>query len=483
MSFHLEKLNLLAKYILLYIGIAFIGFISISTVIYNIDYQKVYQKWSDDMYHQANSIASEFAPDYFSNGHIKVIQTELKTVALLNQSRIMFINSNGNVFLDTGSEKSLESTQEETFLYNIPDFDYSSLGNTHSSVGDFYGLFDEPTLSVYAPITNLFTTKGYVVVHVPESVIRNQVYITHNTNYITLMVIMILSLSFIFLFMLQIHNPLTDIIKAIKEYGKGNLSYHIEPRYNDEIGHLANSLNYMASKLNETDKFQQKFLSNISHDFRSPLTSIKGYLEAIEDGTIPPEMINKYINIVLFETDRLTKLTSNILTLNEMDPKTVRLDITIFDINSIIRHIIETFEGKCKERNIMFSLVFANEKEYVKADSGKIQQVIYNLVDNAIKFSHDNSHIDISLREKGEKIYISIKDYGVGIPKENIGKIFDRFYKSDSSRGRDKKGSGLGLSITKEIIQAHNETIDVVSTVNVGTEFIFTLTHAHTSFT
>lgn len=483
MKFPHIKLSLLAKYVVLYIAITLLGFISIATVSYNINYQKVYQKWSDDIYHQATSIAAEFAPDYFSNGHIKIIQLELRTVSKLNQTRIMFIDSNGNVFLDTASEKTFDNDEELSFLYSIPEFDYSSLGSSHSSVGDFYGVFDESMLSVYAPITNAFTTKGYVVIHIPESVIAEDVFTTHDTNYITLMTIMILCLAFIILFIVQIHRPLTDIIKATKEYGKGNLSYHIEPHSSDEIGNLAHSLNYMASELNENDKFQQKFLSNISHDFRSPLTSIKGYLEAIEDGTIPPEMINKYINIVLTETDRLTKLTSNILTLNEMDPKTIRLDITIFDINSIIRHIIETFEGKCKERGIKFSLVFSNEKEYVKADTGKIQQVIYNLVDNAIKFSHDNSNIDISLREKGEKVYVSIKDYGIGIPKESIGKIFDRFYKSDSSRGRDKKGSGLGLSITKEIIQAHNETIDVVSTPNVGTEFIFTLTKAHTTFT
>lgn len=477
------KINLLTKYIFIYIAITLIGFISVATISYNIDYHKIYQKLEGQIYHQATSIANEYAPDYFSNEHLKIIQTELKTVSTLNQSRIMFIDSMGNVFLDTATERLLDTTENYNSLYNIPEFDYSDLGSSHSMVGNFYSLFQESTLSVFAPITNSFTTKGYVIIHIPESVIIDQVYIAHDTNYITLMIVMILSLSFIVLFMFQIHKPLKDIITATKEYGKGNLAYHIVPRHSDEIGHLANSLNYMASELNETDKFQQKFLSNISHDFRSPLTSIKGYLEAIEDGTIPPEMVNKYINIVLFETDRLTKLTSNILTLNEMDPKTVRLDITIFDINSIIRHIIETFEGKCKERNIKFSLIFASEKEYVKADSGKIQQVIYNLVDNAIKFSPDNSHIDITLREKGEKVYISVKDYGVGIPKESLGKIFDRFYKSDSSRGRDKKGSGLGLSITKEIIQAHNETIDVVSTPNVGTEFIFTLTHAHTSFT
>ena len=309
-----------------------------------------------------------------------------------------------------------------------------------------------------------------------ENVITDNVYTTFNTNYITLVMVMLLSLSFIALYFVQIHKPLNGIIKATKEYGKGNLAYKIDVKNDiDEIGRLSASLNYMASKLDESDQFQQKFLSNISHDFRSPLTSIKGYLEAIADGTIPPEMAKKYIDIVLFETDRLTKLTSNILTLNELDPKTVRLELSVFDVNSIIKHTIETFEGTCKKKRIQFQLTFSAETCSVKANKSKIGQVIYNLVDNAIKFSHENSVIYISVREKGEKAYISVKDNGSGISKESLDKIWDRFYKSDASRGRDKKGSGLGLSITKEILQAHNETIDVVSTIGVGTEFIFTL--------
>ena len=182
--------------------------------------------------------------------------------------------------------------------------------------------------------------------------------------------------------------------------------------HNDEIGRLGMSLDYMASQLNESDKFQQKFLSNISHDFRSPLTSIKGYLEAIQDGTIPPEMLDKYIGIMLFETERLTKLTSNILTLNELDPKSVRLDISTFDLNSIIRHTVETFEGTCKKKGIKFNITYANSVQNVKADKGRIQQVIYNLIDNAIKFSKENSYIYITVKEKGEKAQISIKDTG-----------------------------------------------------------------------
>lgn len=467
------KFNLLIKYLFVYSAVAILGFIGVTIISYRADYTKVYDYYSDALYRQALSISSEYAADYFSGERLRIVETELKTVSLLNNTRIMFIDTSGNVILDTGYQEDHTGME---ILHTIEEFDYTSLGTNHTQSGDFYGLLEGSHLSVYAPITNSFTMKGYVVVHMQESVITDNVYTTFNTNYLTLVMVMLLNLSFIILYLLQIHKPLTDIIKATKEYGRGNLAYKITVKNDiDEIGHLAASLNYMAAKLNESDQFQQKFLSNISHDFRSPLTSIKGYLEAISDGTIPPEMTKKYIDIVLFETDRLTKLTSNILTLNELDPQTVRLEITAFDINSIIKHTIETFEGSCKKKRIQFQLTFSGETEYVRADKSKIGQVIYNLIDNAIKFSHENSCIDVTIREKGEKAYISVKDTGSGIAKEHLNKIWDRFYKSDSSRGRDKKGSGLGLSITKEILQAHNEHIDVISTEGVGTEFIFTL--------
>ena len=368
-----------------------------------------------------------------------------------------------------------DKSNEDRILFSINDFDYGDLKGKHDILWDFYGLFSEPALSVFSPISNSFEIKGYVVINIPESAIVERVYDTFNTNYLTLAIVLILSSAFLVLYFFQVHRPIKEITRATNEYSKGNLSYHVKPMHNDEIGRLGMSLDYMASQLNESDKFQQKFLSNISHDFRSPLTSIKGYLEAIQDGTIPPEMLDKYIGIMLFETERLTKLTSNILTLNELDPKSVRLDISTFDLNSIIRHTVETFEGTCKKKGIKFNITYANSVQNVKADKGRIQQVIYNLIDNAIKFSKENSYIYITVKEKGEKAQISIKDTGCGIAKEDIDKIWDRFYKSDSSRGRDKKGSGLGLSITKEVIQAHGENIDVVSTVGVGTEFIFTL--------
>ena len=236
----------------------------------------------------------------------------------------------------------------------------------------------------------------------------------------------------------------------------------------------------MAHELGETDEYQKKFVANISHDFRSPLTSIKGYVEAILDGTIPLEMQEKYLRIVLMETERLNKLTSGLLTLNSFDTKKNRLDITDFDINAVIKDTVASFEGRCTARHISMELLFDARQQFVSADMGKIQQVMYNLLDNAIKFSPDNSVITIETTLRHEKVFISVKDQGVGIPRDSMKKIWERFYKTDSSRGKDKKGTGLGLSIVKEIIASHGEHINAISTEGVGTEFIFTLPRVHT---
>ena len=470
----MKGFSTLSKHIFIYIAICVISFILVSTICYKADYKHIYNYYSDRLYLQANEIANEYALDYLAESKLRRIELEMKSLSTFNDTRIMFITPSGDVILDTNNS-STDKSNEDRILFSINDFDYGDLKGKHDILWDFYGLFSEPELSVFSPISNSFEIKGYVVINIPESAIVERVYDTFNTNYLTLAIVLILSSAFLVLYFFQVHRPIKEITRAPNEYSKGNLSYHVKPMHNDEIGRLGMSLDYMASQLNESDKFQQKFLSNISHDFRSPLTSIKGYLEAIQDGTIPPEMLDKYIGIMLFETERLTKLTSNILTLNELDPKSVRLDISTFDLNSIIRHTVETFEGTCKKKGIKFNITYANSVQNVKADKGRIQQVIYNLIDNAIKFSKENSYIYITVKEKGEKAQISIKDTGCGIAKEDIDKIWDRFYKSDSSRGRDKKGSGLGLSITKEVIQAHGENIDVVSTVGVGTEFIFTL--------
>ena len=294
-------------------------------------------------------------------------------------------------------------------------------------------------------------------------------------TYIVILIIYVLSFIILLGVHFLIYRPLVKITNAAKQYASGNLDVVIPVNTQDEIGYLSASLNYMSSQLKDMEDYQKKFVANVSHDFRSPLTSIKGYVEAMADGTIPPEMQGKYLNIILFETERLTDLTRDLLTLNEFDTKDLLLDNTDFDIHEVIRNTAASFEGTCTAKKISIELLLATRTLYVHADRHKIQQVLYNLLDNAIKFSNPESTITIETTPRGDKVYTSVKDYGIGIPKSSINKIWERFYKSDLSRGKDKKGTGLGLSIVKEIIQAHNENINVISTEGVGTEFIFSL--------
>ena len=242
----------------------------------------------------------------------------------------------------------------------------------------------------------------------------------------------------------------------------------------DEIGDLAKASEEIARQLNSAGDDQHRFLANISHDFRSPLTSIRGYIAAMQDGTIPAEMQGRYFDIVLNETDRLTKLANGLLDITQVE-KGFILERSAFDINDLIRDVLPTFEGDVAEKEIEFNVTFEEEHCLVNADRTRIQQVLYNLIDNAIKFSGPRSSIDISTTLHGDRVHVSVRDHGIGISRENLPKIWDRFYKTDTSRGRDKKGTGLGLSIVREIIQAHRENIDVISTPGIGTEFIFTL--------
>ena len=188
------------------------------------------------------------------------------------------------------------------------------------------------------------------------------------------------------------------------------MHYEFQVESEDEMGYLAACLNYMASEIARSEDDQKKFVANVSHDFRSPLTSIKGYLEAMIDGTIPPELHEKYLQIVMNETDRLTKLTNSLLTLNNLNTKGMLLDKTDFDINKVIRNTAASFEGTCRKKKLAIELILTGNTMYVNADMGKIQQVLYNLLDNAIKFSHSDSVIRIETSEKKNKLLVSVKD-------------------------------------------------------------------------
>ena len=457
-----------------YLLFGILGFLIVSTLTAHFSYQYIKKEEISKLYKEANLISSDYAISYYSDTiTLEDFKQRLKALNIYLSAKIWVIDMNGNILVNSASKA--ESTEMET----ISNFHIGNFKNWYYQTGYFYNYFSEEHLSVYAPISVNYKVKGYIIIHKPvqELVSYNNGFLT--IAYITLAVLFLCAFVLLAIFTFTIILPIKKITKAASEYADGKFEHPVDVHSNDEIGYLAASLTYMATELNTLEEDQRKFVSNVSHDFRSPLTSIKGYVEAMLDGTIPMEFQEKYLNIILFETERLNKLTASLLELNKYGKRGIMLDITKFDINHTIKMTAQTFEGTCKEKRISFELILTEQTLYAFADMDKIQRVIYNLIDNAIKFSSPDSVITVETTVKNEKIFVSVKDRGIGIPKESLGKIWERFYKSDSSRGKDKKGTGLGLAIVKEIILAHKENINVISTEDVGTEFIFSLTLYH----
>ncbi len=464
------KRTLYWKFLLAYLIFAFFGFLVVANFVSGMTLDQLKKEKAEALYQEAVMIAGSYASDlYNKNISLETVKNQVDALHIYLSSTIWIMNPSGRILVDSDNPLDVDNQ------IVVERFDPTITGSTYYTVGTFFGMFDEDMLSVFAPITSDYKVKGYVVILTPMSAITQASSSLVNISYLLLVILFLLSLIILIFFTEMVYLPLRKITRATEQYASGNLHYQLSVDSEDEIGYLAASLSYMAEELAQGEDNQKKLVANISHDFRSPLTSIHGYLEAMLDGTIPPELHEKYLQIVLNETDRLTKLTNNLLTLNNLNTKGMLLDKTDFDINRVIKNTLLTFEGVCREKQIRVELLLTGDQLLVNADMGKIQQVLYNLIDNAIKFSGCDSAIKIETTQKHNKVFISVKDNGIGIPKDSLKLIWDRFYKTDLSRGKDKKGTGLGLSITKEILRAHDEHINVISTEGVGSEFIFSL--------
>lgn len=464
------KSTLHLKFLIVYVIFGFLSIFTIATLTDKLSSNKLLEQTGASLYKEASLLSADYLPLYFSK-EISENEVKLQLSALESHldASVWFVNRDGEL-ITYASSKNYPLAP-----VIIEDFNPLENGTNPYQTGDYHGYFQEDVITVITPVIFSYMPKGYLLIHKNISDLEPVQDEFMNTVYITFFVIYLLSFIFLLTFRFIVYRPLRKITEAAKQYALGNLDYEIPIKTEDEMGYLSSSLNYMSSQLRDMDDYQKKFVANVSHDFRSPLTSIRGYVQAMADGTIPPEFQEKYLNIILFETERLTDLTQDLLTLNEFDTKNLLLNKEVFDIHETIKNVAASFEGTCTQKRISIELLLAGKHLEVYADQRKIQQVLYNLLDNAIKFSDDDSIITIETTERSGKVFTSVKDYGIGIPRSALGKIWERFYKTDISRGKDKKGTGLGLAIVKEAIQAHGENINVISTEGVGTEFVFSL--------
>ncbi len=278
----------------------------------------------------------------------------------------------------------------------------------------------------------------------------------------------------------SITNPIGEMKTIAQRISHGDFSKKLDVKRKDELGSLARSLNRMADdlqtqieSLKKMDQVRTDFVANVSHELKTPLTSIKGYVETLRDGALEDtENADKFLKIINKHVDSLTNIVDDLLALSEVELKGEKLKKEIFDLKTLLDEVIQSFEHTFQERNLDFEFLSEDQKVEIFADKGKIERVLINIIDNAAKYTEKGGHIKLFLLKDENYISLQLKDNGVGIPKEDVARVFERFYRVDKARSKDVGGTGLGLSIVKHIVLLHQGSVNIKSDIGQGTEIL-----------
>lgn len=278
----------------------------------------------------------------------------------------------------------------------------------------------------------------------------------------------------------RIISPLREMSVAVKDFSKGRFSTRVRVRGNDEVAQLATAFNNMAESLENLERLRSSFIANVSHDLRTPMTTIAGFIEEIRDGVIPPEEQDHYLGVIETEVRRLSRLVASLLDISRIQAGDRKFTMRPFDVCEMGRQILISFEQQIGEKQLEVAFETDADRMNVVADYDAVYQIFYNICHNAVKFSREGGTLRLRITETREKkVCVAVYNEGAGIPEEDLPYIFERFYKSDKSRGLDKTGLGLGLYIAKTIIDAHGESIWAESKPGAYCEFFFTLRRSH----
>ncbi len=409
---------------------------------------------------------AEVQPDLLKQTY----QANIDVIAASTQTTILIVNGEGETVVVSGREDAFSVRRE--FINGILN------GNTVKYTGTLGGIFNTTMLTVGVPMKTKDGVFGGVMMSLPVPEI-DELRSTIITRFSFIAaIVFVFVILFTYLISKRITNPIKKLNNAARSIARGNFEKRVEIGSSDEIGQLGETFNYMAEAIGRHETARSSFLANIAHELRTPMTTITGFVEGVIDGTIPEDKHNQYLQIVLDESKRLSRLINDLMDMNKLEQGKFNLEMREFDINEMIRLQIIKMEKRITDKNINLTVNFESESERVIADKDSIQRVIINLFDNAVKFTQENGFLDIRTGTADGKAFVSVQNSGAGIEKEDLEHVFDRFYKSDKSRSLDKTGVGLGLYIVKSIIIAHGERIWAESEPGEFTRFNFTLSLA-----
>lgn len=402
-------------------------------------------------------------------------------VANSYNSTVFFVNLDGYTFCCSDSINHTECIHIQNGV-NKDIMETVINDGIYTESGKFGGMYVENADTVGVKLTNYNgETVGAVFMSARADSVTEYIAKILNTSLLAALIVLFALFIFIYFYVKSIVKPLQEMSDAAKAMVSGDFSRRVNVSHNDEVRELAESFNAMAESVESLESMRSSFITNVSHELKTPMTTIGGFVDAILSGTIPLEQQNHYLSIVSDEVRRMSSLVNSMLVLSKLDSGQTQLQRTNVDIFDIICRVVISFEREIERKHIAIIGMDSINRVMVECDGQLMHQVIYNLFDNAVKFTPDGGYISIFISEYNSRIEIYIKNSGEGIPEDDLKHVFERFYKTDKSRSMDKTGVGLGLYIVKSIMNYHNGDIQVKSVQGLYTQFTLILPKKHSA--
>ena len=426
---------------------------------------------------QDAAVIANLAAAYSLDGKLtsRELLLNLDVISQVTDADVVICDQDGYIIL---CSDALSGCDHEGWQANQEFLQSVYTNGSHTATGIIRNLYPDERYVISVPIMNTEEPKGIVIASTPTAV-TNQILNRISNIFLTASVFVVLLAALgVIAFARRESRPLQDMAKVANAFAHGNLKARVklEDDYSAEMDELALAFNNMASSLQKSEYQRQEFVANVSHELKTPMTTISGYIDGILDGTIPPEKQEHYLRIVSDETKRLSRLVRSMLDISQLQkeegiPEEKKMH---FDLEECAGQVLITFEKKINDKNLEVDVDFPEHPVFTMANRDYITQVIYNLLDNAVKFCPEGGTLGLKIKEGNSKAYISVSNTGETIPPEELPLVFDRFHKLDKSRSKNRDGWGLGLYIVKTIVCSHGENISV-SSKDGKTEFTFTM--------
>jgi len=470
------RLKLFKKYFLatLCIIIFSLGFMML---ILSFSLDKYIAKTKYETLDNACSQVTDYITHFSEGGNMDGYQFYgmLITVAKVSDADIFIADNSGKVMV-CGCE---EWSQKRACMHTVSLISEKLFNKAEKNDEFFVSTLDIYERPHYITAKSMLNSKGerYATVFAAASVSTvNEFLSTITRLYIFSAIVPIILMFFcIYLMTYKLTKPLKQMSEASRAMAKGDFSKRIPVTTDDEIGELAVSFNVMTNSLSQLEGMRKSFVANVSHELKTPMTTIGGFIDGILDGTIEPNKQSYYLNIVSEEVKRLSRLVESMLSMSRLETGEFSLKPELFDLRELLFSIVISQEQRIENKKLQIKGLDCLMDLSVNADKDLIHQVVYNLVDNAIKFTDEEGYVNFSLNKDGKSAVLTITNSGSGIPEKDLPFIFERFYKVDKSRSLGKNSTGLGLYIAKTIITAHKGVISVSSKENEFTAFKITL--------